>query len=185
MQGKYLDPGGNQGIRTWVVKSSLPLLLIGLSIPLAEFQIPERFTDRTLAHELSLLEFGDEDVFSLAETYNSSSTDLEIFSGKALYPRYFEAGTSLEDHPKGRYSDFTIDRTEFFLVGTENTWAALPGKETNGSLSSWEFGDNNRKKNTTGEIMKMTLNRIHPSKRENIFRCSESTFWSNDKRMAW
>ena len=32
------------------------------------------------------------------------------------------------DHRRGTVPDFSYERVEFYLVGTENTWGALPGE---------------------------------------------------------
>jgi len=103
--------------------------MIGLSFPLAENFIPPRYTDEKLSKQLEEMSMQALNDPTLNAYLGLSDPDLEIVFGKALYPRFFKAGNSLEDNPKGRFTDFSIDRVEFFLVGTENIWAALPGSQ--------------------------------------------------------
>ena len=130
---QHYEPDQNQidqkRQRMGMVFSVLFLLMIGLSFPLAENFIPPRYTDEKLSKQLEEMSMQALNDPTLNAYLGLSDPDLEIVFGKALYPRFFKAGNSLQDNPKSRFTDFSIDRVEFFLVGTENIWAALPGSQ--------------------------------------------------------
>lgn len=52
--------------------------------------------------------------------------DQIIIYGKAPSPRYFEAGDRMEDDRKGTIPDYSYNRVEFYLVGTQSAWIGLP-----------------------------------------------------------
>lgn len=130
-EGMDLDQNRQEGISVGLVLIAICLLIYGISIPLTETKLPPKYSGEMMAQELSKLESVAEDDLPLTEILNTGIHDLEIVYGKALYPRFLEAGSGITDSPKGRYTDYTIDRVEFYLVGTENIWAALPGSQTN------------------------------------------------------
>jgi len=110
--------------------ASLTLLLVGLSYPLAEVWLPVQYTEGEMVHLFDELGQDSQISFLPDDLRVLQDTDLELIYGKALYPRYYDAGTSLGGgNPKNRYTDFRIDRTEFYLVGTENIWVGLPGHQ--------------------------------------------------------
>ena len=106
------------------------IFLIGLFLPLSESLIPERYTDHKMKQELNeLIDIGslsDSQIDLIVSRKNSS----EIISyGKAIYPRFFEAGMRMTDDRKGSIPDYSYSRLEFFLVGTKNTWVNIPLEE--------------------------------------------------------
>lgn len=106
------------------------IFLCGLFLPLSESLIPERYTDHKMKQELNELinleSLSDSQVDLIVSRKNSS----EIISyGKAIYPRFFEAGMRMADDRKGSIPDYSYSRLEFFLVGTKNTWVNIPLEE--------------------------------------------------------
>ena len=49
-----------------------------------------------------------------------------ILYGKMVFPRYFGTGERMLDHRRATIPDFSFSRIEFYLLGTENIWVALP-----------------------------------------------------------
>lgn len=103
------------------ISTSLLLFVIGLAHPLSVEWIPTRYTQEGLEERLSQV--------SLIEENLPAEGEQVVVYGKAIYPRFFEAGDHMADHRWGTVPESSYPRVEFYLVGTENTWAALPGEE--------------------------------------------------------
>ena len=56
----------------------------------------------------------------------TENLDMVTLYGKMVYPRYFRTGERMLDHRGATTPDFSFSRIEFYLVGTENIWVALP-----------------------------------------------------------
>lgn len=103
------------------------LLLYGLSYPLTEEFIPARYSDEEKTARVGELSTGLQEMLLWDLISTDPDADWQVRYGRALYPRFFEAGESLSgDNPKGRYTDITYDRVAFYLVGSEDVWVALP-----------------------------------------------------------
>lgn len=98
------------------------VVLIGVSPPLVEIIIPQRYSQawfesryQALLKIESLEELGIDEKLSNREN---------VFYGRALYPRYFSPGEGMT----GRTGAFRrdISRIEFYLVGSTHNWVALP-----------------------------------------------------------
>ena len=69
------------------------------------------------------------EITQILPTWDEYSSEIEgrkILYGKANYPRYFEAGDRMSDNRSGLIPDYSYPRIEFYLVGPENNWVALP-----------------------------------------------------------
>lgn len=99
----------------------LLLLIAGLAHPLTVEFLPERYTEKGLTERLSQV--------GLSDRLDNVIEEQVIIYGKALYPRYFVPGERMVDHRRGTIPDFSIKRTEFYIVGTNNVWAAVPGDQ--------------------------------------------------------
>ena len=104
----------------------LPVVLVGLALPLSERLIPQRYTDDK-AHALLSISQADDALLSeqeRAEIENMLSAGMGVWYGRALYPRYYAAGKGMEGWKNGYKYDFS--RYEFYLVGTTHRWVTLP-----------------------------------------------------------
>jgi hypothetical protein len=104
---------------------------IGLALPLTERFIPTKYTDEKLEQVLSSLPEPVREVFQGAEDslYNLGEDPVYAF-GRALYPRFFKAGRSVEDNRHGQIPDTSYKRVEYYLLGTDNIWATLPVEQS-------------------------------------------------------
>jgi hypothetical protein len=98
------------------------VLFIGISPPLVEMIIPQRYSQawfesryQALMKSESLEELGIEEKLSNREN---------VFYGRALYPRYFAPGEGMTGWTGAFRRD--ISRIEFYLVGSTHAWVALP-----------------------------------------------------------
>lgn len=98
------------------------IVCAGLVLPLSEVFIPASYTDSALETQLENLsqEIGFE--------VPAEAEGQVILYGKALYPRFFKAGDRMDDDRRGLIPDYSFKRIEFFLVGTQNAWVALPSR---------------------------------------------------------
>lgn len=108
------------------------LITAGLSMPVVEFSLPQRYTPESLDLRLDeveqgKLETGIADPAGLAEL--ASSSGQSVLYGKALYPTFFSAEEKLRDNRQGYRPPVGIDRVVFYLVGTENIWVSIPISE--------------------------------------------------------
>ncbi len=103
------------------------LLLVGFSLPAAEILIPARYTEESLDDSLRYLLDEEQEITGLSEWIEEfSNSKGRVFIGKALYPRYFEAGERMTDDRDWSIPDYSYSRIEFYLVGLRNSWVNLP-----------------------------------------------------------
>ena len=107
------------------------ILLVGLVLPLSETLIPRQFTPTEMNTRLNRIISNEDKVFSQNDIERMedllSRPDSDVWYGRALYPRFFEAddgmiglgGTYIRPFP----------RMEFYLVGTENNFSYMPHRE--------------------------------------------------------
>lgn len=115
-----------------LVGTMLLILLFGSVLPIAEVVIPTRYPYRSKAESFKFLmglsawkELPKESK-TLLETFSEDKQSV-LLSGRAFYPRYYEAG---KGEPRS-WPDFIsrkCERLEFFLVGPENAHVILPLK---------------------------------------------------------
>ena len=96
------------------------ILIIGISMPVIERLIPQRYTQEKLILRIDEIPSEKEYFEKLV------NSDVAILYGKALYPGYFEEGEDLLDDRGGRIPDSDEARVMFYLVGMENIWVSLP-----------------------------------------------------------
>ncbi|MCJ7622096.1 MAG: hypothetical protein MUO76_01240, partial [Anaerolineaceae bacterium] len=105
---------------------SILLLIIGISYPLVHTLIPAKYDQKSLEeklHQISVLSKQNPiNEFDLL----AENTDLVILYGRMISPRFFNAGERMLDSRSGTIPDYSFSRVEFYLVGTENIWVALP-----------------------------------------------------------
>jgi len=109
--------------------TGLTLLLVGFSLPAAEILIPTRYTEERLDDSLRFILAEDQKITGLSEwseIEEFSNSNGRILFGKALYPRFYEAGERMPDDRDWRIPDYSYPRIEFYLVGLKNTWVNLP-----------------------------------------------------------
>ena len=99
------------------------IVCAGLVLPLSEVLIPTPFTDTTL--EIQLENLRQETGYKVPTGVGGQV----ILYGKALYPRFFDAGDRMDDDRRGLIPDYSFNRVEFYLVGTQNAWVALPSRD--------------------------------------------------------
>jgi len=114
--------------RKMFVFAAIPLILWGMTYPLGEVSVPTRYPTK------DMLDFTEEYLPDISNEFPDSSdkstAEFELIYGKVLYPRYLINGESLGgDNPKMKYSDPSLNRLEFYVVGTDSGWAALPAVE--------------------------------------------------------
>ena len=105
------------------------LLLVGFSLPAAEILIPARYTEERLNDSLHQILAEGQEITGLSEWIEIeeiTNSKGRIFIGKALYPRFFEAGERMTDDRDWSIPDYSYARMEFYLVGLRNTWVNLP-----------------------------------------------------------
>jgi hypothetical protein len=109
--------------------TGLTLLLVGFSLPAAEILIPTRYTEERLDDSLRFILAEDQEITGLSEwseIKEFTNSNGRILFGKALYPRFYEAGERMPDDRDWRIPDYSYPRIEFYLVGLKNTWVNLP-----------------------------------------------------------
>jgi hypothetical protein len=92
-------------------------MLLGILLPITDMYLPTQYTEANL--DLMIANVQDDDGFSLDDGE-------VVLYGKALFPRYFEAGERMEDDRKGTIPDFSYTRVEFYLIGSKSAWITLP-----------------------------------------------------------
>jgi len=109
---------------------ALLILLFGASLPLIERYVPRRYTQADIEARLNNLLADKNDMLSEDEELllrEVLQADVSLWSGRALYPRYFQAGDGM-DGMGGTYKR-PFSRIEFFLVGSDNLWGVFPYSE--------------------------------------------------------
>ncbi len=96
------------------------VLLLGLAAPIGEHLVPQRYTPATRQRmEQAALA-------ALSPEERAQTNGLQIFSGRALYPRFLEAngGNASSTHPLQSAQPY--GRLVFFLAGPESYGVRLP-----------------------------------------------------------
>ena len=110
----------------------LLLILVGLSMPLAEIIIPQRYTFETLETRLNELEAASvsNDPIAFDENLDliRKSKDASIY-GKALYPGFYTENEIMEDDRRGLAPPAGQSRLVFYIVGTRSIWVSIPMDE--------------------------------------------------------
>lgn len=101
--------GGNTDYGTWrgIFLISAAILLLGASIPLTELAFPRQYAP--------------------LNTLPSNGTEV-VIHGRAIYPRWYDAGEGEPGTAKLGYGASDEARLVFFLVGEENTLVIFPLK---------------------------------------------------------
>jgi len=111
---------------------AISILLVGATLPLAERVVPQRYTQSGIDARVNQLLLDKKGLLSDHEIQligDLLDNGISIWSGRALYPRYFQAGDGM-DGLGGTYKR-PFSRLEFFLVGTGNLWGVLPYSDAN------------------------------------------------------
>ena len=98
-----------------LVLVSITLIGIGWGPTIAETLIPQKFSDSQLLKHTNDLSLTRERTDSLIFLY-----------GRGLYPRYYSQNERPTDNRRGKTPDPTIERLDFYLIGTRNIWVSLP-----------------------------------------------------------
>ena len=111
------------GIKT---RQLLFVLFLGISLPLTEVLIPERYSeigaDQMIAQYTAggfLLDNGDKVTESDMKSFLETETGAVVLYGRAIYPRYYEAGEywgSVDSYP---LSVRNMNRLQFNLIGAK------------------------------------------------------------------
>ena len=111
----------------------LSIFSVGASLPLAEKVIPVRYTPERLESRVApLLDLGEGhlrvDQIEIWQSVTSSGGD--VMQGRAIYPRYFSAGTGTDSGVKRAYNRFEFylsgSRHEFVELETATWWKEFP-----------------------------------------------------------
>jgi hypothetical protein len=101
-------------------------LVLGMSLPLLELSIPERYpantTDRTITQYTAngfSLDSGDPISALDIKSFLDSEAGAIALYGRAIYPRYYEAGKYWGDKDSYPLSVRNIDRLQFILIGAK------------------------------------------------------------------
>lgn len=113
---------------------SILFILLGVSYPLADKVIPLKYSQETLERNLEKIELFNDGNKKFESDHGVQFTDQIIIQGRMITPRYFIAGDSMVDRRWNSTPDYSFSRIEFYLVGTENTWVALPSEAGSESL---------------------------------------------------
>lgn len=97
------------------------VLVAGLILPLSELLIPSPYSEAALETKIDFLQ----DEYNIHLPTNNKNKEIILY-GKALYPRLFRAEDRMEDDRKGTIPDYSYQRVEFYLVGSQNGWVTLP-----------------------------------------------------------
>lgn len=105
------------------------ILVVGISVPLAETLVPQRYTPALLDSRLeSLMETGE--VGLPVEIKEPMQTLLEsggqVWQGRALYPRFYRMGVGASGSTWPSLSPRSYPRLNFILVSESNSGVVLP-----------------------------------------------------------
>jgi len=111
-----------------VVLAGVLVFGVGSALPLAEHFIPDQYPgserDRILAE---ITREAEKEGNGAAEDVGHALRTADVTAyGKAIFPRYFQAGERMMDDRLGTTPDARFARLEFYLVGTEKIWVAVP-----------------------------------------------------------
>lgn len=156
------------------------MLLVGFSLPAAEILIPARYTEERLDDSLRYILAEGQEIPGFSKwTEIEEFTNFKgrILMGKALSPRYYEAGERKPDDRDGWIPDYSYSRMEFYLVGPVNAWVNLPRESSvetfpHGSdvvvFATWEQGKEADGIRIHGGYLKASLVFILPGEKEMI-----------------
>ena len=112
----------------WMVYPAwILIILVGFSLYGADLWMTPQYSQYEIKNIMSSKEFSASNSSKLIRELESRDLQPEIVLGKALYPKFYEAGESMEDDRKGTIPDSSIQRLEFYMVGVKNGWIILPG----------------------------------------------------------
>jgi hypothetical protein len=121
---KTTEPRSGNSIRPWsyVLVATL-ILLIGSSIPLSEHVFPDRYPPISQAALWTYLKAQPAAVCIDVDRLESlaANDDLVIFSGRAIYPRYYGANEGEPATAKLGYAPEQQARLVFFLIGEQSS----------------------------------------------------------------
>ena len=126
---EMLHNNSRSGFTRYFVAAML-IFLIGSVLPFIEIFVPQRFTQTGIEERVNSLLDDESNLLSEDEELllrELLQEDVLLWSGRALYPRYFESGEGMEG--LGDMYKRPFSRMEFFLVGTENHWSTLAQQE--------------------------------------------------------
>ena len=106
------------------------LILFGLAVPLVPNLVPSRYSEEAGVEILDEVVNEYPDQLGFDTNLLSENSRLSVIYGKALYPRYFQAGNKMDDDRGGTIPDYSYSRVEFYMVGSVNTWVTLPINKT-------------------------------------------------------
>lgn len=113
----------SRNLKLWQFSAAVVLLLLlGLSVPAADQLIPIRYPQAGLEDQISNLPAETQQLVLMAA---GDSSDHTVVYGRALFPRWYKADQKMEDIRGGRIPDYSFKRTEFYLVGSKDTWVAI------------------------------------------------------------
>lgn len=112
------------------IRTSLMVLIalaIGLVLPLCEQLIPSKYSQNDIDNLQITLVNPEISKLSQNEISQLRSVNVNpntVWYGRALYPRFFEAGDGME----GKFDKYKLpfSRVEFYLVGTHTGWVVMP-----------------------------------------------------------
>ena len=102
------------------------IFLMGLSLPLADLWVPDKYSQEKMHQLKEKILSCDERPITGEIQHSLLDRENRLFYGKAIYPRYFLADERMPDDRDGEIPDYSYARLEFYLVGTDNTWVTIP-----------------------------------------------------------
>jgi hypothetical protein len=117
--------------RTWLVL--LASALIGVSIPLIEWSIPERYprmspvelVQKYTPHGFAV-EGGPTVTLPALETFLETEAGATVLHGRALYPAYYELGKFWGESSSNLLAASQYDRLQFWLIGPDRGFVYIP-----------------------------------------------------------
>lgn len=117
---------GRPGI---LVLGALLILFTGGSMYAVDQWLPSPYTPSGLQENtVEVPGFSEAEQQIMFALSNAGFQPLTLF-GRALYPKFFKNDEGLADNRKATLPDRSYKRVEFYLIGMENGWVVLPGKE--------------------------------------------------------
>lgn len=105
----------------WVYGSAIFILFIaGISLPLSEIIIPDQYPDKTQN------QMWQELYAKAPELQSILSSSFVLIEGRAIYPRYFEAGEGIADTAKPGYEPSPYNRLVFEMAGQKTGRVIFP-----------------------------------------------------------
>jgi len=110
-----------------IASLAIGLLIVGVSLPVAEKVFPERYDQKWLDSRLESIQASAGLLAPLKDsglTIETFINDGDILYGRALYPRFFRAGDGMAGDD-GKF-EFDYARIEIYLIGDTHQWYILP-----------------------------------------------------------